>query len=63
MKQSQIIPLVLYLAIVFAYLYATTKFQKGWIHRCVPVKGGKLNVVLVTAIFFVVLIIVVKTTM
>ncbi len=60
MTKSQIIPLLIYVAIAFLYFWFTTKFKKGWTHKCVPVKGGKLNVLLVIAIFFIILVFLVK---
>jgi hypothetical protein len=60
MTKSQIIPLLIYVTIAFLYFWFTAKFKKGWTHKCVPVKGGKLNVLLVIAIFFIILIFLVK---
>jgi hypothetical protein len=63
MKQSQIIPLLIYVGIILLYLWFSTKFKKGWINKCIYVKGGKINVFLFIFIFFVVLVVIVKTTM
>jgi hypothetical protein len=63
MRQSQIIPLLIYVILVLAYLWFSTKFRKGWTNKGIIVKGGKLNVLLVIGIFFVVLVVIVKKTM
>jgi hypothetical protein len=63
MRQSQIIPLLIYVILVLAYLWFSTKFKKGWTKKGIIVKGGKLNVLLVIIIFFVVLVVIVKKTM
>ena len=63
MNQSQITPLLIYLVLVLAYLWFSTKFRKGWTKKGVIVKGGKLNVLLVIFLFFIVLVVIVKTTM
>jgi hypothetical protein len=63
MKQSQIIPLLIYVVIILIYLWFSTKFKKGWTHRCIYVKGGKINVLLFIFLFFVVLTVLVRTTM
>jgi hypothetical protein len=63
MKQSQMIPLLIYVVIVLIYLWFGTKFKKGWTGRSIFVKGGKINVLLFIFIFFVVLVVLVKTTM
>ena len=63
MRQSQIIPLLIYVILVLTYLWFSTKFRKGWTKKGVIVKGGKLNVLLVIFLFFIVLVVIVKTTM
>jgi hypothetical protein len=63
MKQSQIIPLLIYVVIILIYLWFSTKFKKGWANKSIIVKGGRLNVLLVIFIFFAVLVVIVKTTM
>jgi hypothetical protein len=63
MKQSQIIPLLIYVALVLAYLWFSTKFKRGWTNKGIIVKGGKLNILLVIFIFFIVLVVIVKKTM
>lgn len=63
MRQSQVIPLLIYVALVLAYLWFSTKFKKGWARKSVFVKGGKLNVLLVILLFFIVLVVIVKKTM
>ena len=63
MRQSQILPLLVYLVLVLTYLWFTTKFKKGWTNKSIIVKGGKLNVLLVIFISFIVLALIVKNTM
>jgi hypothetical protein len=63
MKQSQIIPLLIYVAIIVIYLWGSTKFKKGWTHKSIAVKGGRLNVLLFIVIFFFVLVAIVKATL
>jgi hypothetical protein len=63
MKQTQIIPLLIYVALVFTYLWFSTRFKEDWTRKCVYVKGGKINVLLFIFIFFIVLVAVVETTM
>jgi hypothetical protein len=63
MNQSQIIPLLIYVVLVLTYLWFSTKFKKGWTKKGIIVKGGKLNVLLVILIFFIVLVVMVKRTM
>jgi len=63
MRQSQIIPLLIYVILVLTYLWFSTKFKKGWTKKGIIVKGGKLNVLLVIFLFFVVLVVIVKKTM
>ena len=63
MRQSQILPLLVYLVLVLTYLWFTTKFKKGWTNKSIIVKGGKLNVLLVIFISFIVLVLIVKNTM
>jgi len=63
MTTSQVIPLLIYLLIAVLYFWFTTKFRKGWTRKCVPVKGGKLNVLLVIGIFFLVFAFLVKKAM
>lgn len=63
MRQWQILPLLIYVVIVLTYLWFSTKFKKGWATRGITVKGGKLNVLLVIFIFFILLVIIVKETM
>jgi hypothetical protein len=62
MSQRQTIPLLIYLVLVLAYLWFSTKFRKGWTNKGIIVKGGKLNVLLVISIFFIVLVVIVKAT-
>jgi hypothetical protein len=63
MKQWQIIPLLIYVVIILIYLWFSTKFKKGWAHRCFAVKGGRINILLFIFLFFIVLAVIVKTTM
>jgi hypothetical protein len=63
MKQSQIIPLLIYVALILVYLWFSTKFKRGWANKGIYVKGGKINVLLFIFIFFIVLVVIVKTTM
>jgi hypothetical protein len=63
MRQSQIIPLLIYVVVVLMYLWFSTKFEKGWAQKGIIVKGGRLNILLVIFIFFIVLVVIVKTTM
>ena len=63
MKQSQIIPLLIYVVLVLIYLWFSTKFKGGWANKSIIVKGGKLNILLFIFIFFIVLVFIVKTTM
>jgi hypothetical protein len=53
----------IYVVLVLTYLWFSTKFKKGWANRGIVVKGGKLNVLLVIFIFFIVLVLIVKKTM
>jgi len=62
MRQSQIIPLLIYVVLVLTYLWSSTKFKKGWTTKGIIVKGGKLNVLLVILISFIVLVVIVKKT-
>jgi hypothetical protein len=63
MREPQIIPLLIYVILVLTYLWFSTKFKKGWTKKGIIVKGGKLNVLLVIFLFFVVLVVIVKKTM
>ena len=63
MRQTQIIPLLIYVAIWVIYLWFSTKFKKGWARKCVYVKGGKINVLLFMFIVFIVLVVIVRTTL
>ena len=63
MRQSQIIPLLIYVVLVLTYLWFSTKFERGWTNKSIFVKGGKINVLLFIFIFFIVLVVIVKTTM
>jgi hypothetical protein len=63
MKSSQIIPLLLYIVIILIYLWFSTRFKRGWTHKSIIVKGGRINVLLFIFIFFVVLVFIVKATM
>ena len=63
MSRSQIIPLLIYVVFVLAYLWFSTRFKKGWAGKAIVVKGGRLNVLLVIVILFVVLVVIVKKTM
>jgi len=63
MRQSQIIPLLIYVVLVLTYLWFSTKFEKGWAEKGIFVKGGRLNILLVIFIFFIVLVVIVKMTM
>lgn len=62
MTHSQIIPLLVYVVVVFIYLWISTKFEKGWPRHGIAVKGGKLNILVVAIILFIVLALLVKTT-
>ena len=63
MERAQIIPLLVYIMIVLTYLWFSTKFKKGWVTRCIAVKGGRINVLLFLFIVFAVLIVIVRTTL
>jgi hypothetical protein len=63
MKESQIIPLLIFAAIAFTYLWSSTGFERGWTRKCIAVKGGRINVLLFIFLVFVVLAVLVKTTM
>ncbi len=63
MKNWQVLPLLIYVVIILIYLWFSTKFKKGWASKCIYVKGGRINVLLFIFLFFVVLAVVVKTTM
>lgn len=63
MSETQIIPLLIFAAIWLIYLWFSTKFRKGWTRKCVYVKGGKINALLLIFILFIVLVAIVKTTM
>jgi hypothetical protein len=63
MKQWQIIPLLGYVVLVLIYLGFSTKFKRGWTKKGINVKGGKINVLVFIFLFFIVLAVLVKTTM
>lgn len=63
MKESQIIPFLIFAAIAFIYLWSSTGFKRDWARKCIAVKGGRINVLLFIFIVFVVLAALVKTTM
>jgi hypothetical protein len=63
MKQAQIIPLLIYVALILIYLWVSTKFKRGWATKSIDVKGGKINILLFIVLFFFVLAVIVKTTM
>jgi hypothetical protein len=63
MKQSQIIPLLIYVILILIYLWFSTKFKRGWTKKGIYVKGGKINVLLFICLFFIALVVIVKTTM
>jgi hypothetical protein len=63
MKESQIIPLLIFAAMALAYLWSSTGFERGWTRKCIVVKGGRINVLLFIFVVFVVLAVLVKTTM
>jgi hypothetical protein len=63
MKESQIIPLLIFAALAFTYLWSSTGFKRGWTRKCILVKGGRINVLLFIFVVFVVLAALVKTTM
>ncbi len=47
MKESQIIPLLIFAAIAFTYVWSNTGFKRGWTRKCIAVKGGRINVLLI----------------
>jgi hypothetical protein len=63
MKESQIIPMFIFAAMAFIYLWSSTGFNRGWTRKCIAVKGGRINVLLFIFVVFVVLAALVKTTM
>lgn len=63
MKTSQIIPLLIFAAIAFIYVWSSTGFKSGWVSKCIAVKGGRINVLLFIFIVFVVIVVLVTTTM
>ena len=59
MHRTQIIALVVYAAILLIYLaIASRDFKKGWITAGIPVKGGKLNGLVVVILCTIVLILI-----
>ena len=61
MTSSQLIPMIVFLAVVFLYLLLSTRFRPGWMRRGIVVKGGRINLLLFLLVVFVVLFVVVKT--
>jgi hypothetical protein len=62
MSSSQIIPLLVFLAAIFLYLLFSTRFKRGWTQKGIIVKGGRINLLLFLSLVFIVLVIVVRTT-
>jgi hypothetical protein len=63
MRTSQILPLLIFAVIAFIYLWSSTGFIRGWTRKCIAVKGGRINVLLFIFVVFVVIAVLVKTTM
>ncbi len=60
MHSIQIIALIVYAVILLIYLLVASKdFQKGWVKKGIPVKGGKLNGLVFIIVCTIVLILII----